>query len=100
MATAGAQFRGAGLVIGVETIPNRQALARSYGADEIVDFMKEDVVVQVMELTSGAGVHTVIEALGASADHLLKGFCRCSTSTRISARSDLTAATRLWTTSD
>ncbi|MBO0887299.1 MAG: NAD(P)-dependent alcohol dehydrogenase [Acidimicrobiales bacterium] len=65
MSTAGAKLRGAGLIIGVESVPNRQALARSYGADEIVDFAKEDVVERVMELTDGEGVDTAIEALGA-----------------------------------
>jgi threonine dehydrogenase-like Zn-dependent dehydrogenase len=65
MATAGAKLRGAGLVIGVESVPSRQALARSFGADEIVDFTKEDVVDRVLELTGGEGVDTAIEALGA-----------------------------------
>ncbi|MFG3529972.1 NAD(P)-dependent alcohol dehydrogenase [Streptomyces sp. NPDC047917] len=65
MATAGAGLRGAGLVIGVESVPSRQKLARMYGADEIVDFSKEDVVERVLELTRGEGVDTAIEALGA-----------------------------------
>jgi threonine dehydrogenase-like Zn-dependent dehydrogenase len=65
MATAGAKLRGAGLVIGVESVPSRQKLAQMYGADEIVDFTKEDVVDRVMELTDGEGVDTAIEALGA-----------------------------------
>ena len=38
MATVGAKLRGAGLIIGVETVPKRQELARQYGADVIVDF--------------------------------------------------------------
>jgi isopropanol dehydrogenase (NADP+) len=38
MAAAGAKLRGAGLVIGVESVPGRQNLARTHGADEIVDF--------------------------------------------------------------
>src|SRR6516162_464299 len=67
MATAGARLRGAGLVIGVESVPSRQKLARVYGADEIVDFSREDVVERVMELTGGEGVDTAIEALGADA---------------------------------
>ncbi|MBA9002996.1 NAD(P)-dependent alcohol dehydrogenase [Thermomonospora cellulosilytica] len=66
MATAGAKLRGAGLVIGVESVPSRQELARAYGADEIVDFTKEDVVERVLELTQGQGVDTAIEALGAN----------------------------------
>jgi isopropanol dehydrogenase (NADP+) len=65
MATAGAKLRGAGLVIGVEAVPRRQELARSYGADEIVDFTTEDVVERIMDLTGGKGVDTAIEALGA-----------------------------------
>lgn len=65
MATAGAKLRGAGLVIGVESVPARQALARRYGAGEIIDFTSEDVVERVLELTGGEGVDTAIEALGA-----------------------------------
>lgn len=65
MSTVGARLQGAGLVIGVESVPSRQKLARIYGADEIVDFTKEDVVDRVMELTDGDGVDTAIEALGA-----------------------------------
>lgn len=67
MATAGARLRGAGLIIGVESVPSRQKLARAYGADEIVDFTQEDVVSRVLELTGGDGVDTAIEALGADA---------------------------------
>ncbi|MBP2324596.1 threonine dehydrogenase-like Zn-dependent dehydrogenase [Kibdelosporangium banguiense] len=65
MATAGAKLRGAGLIIGVESVPNRQVLARTYGVDAIVDFTKEDVVDRILDLTRGEGVDTAIEALGA-----------------------------------
>jgi threonine dehydrogenase-like Zn-dependent dehydrogenase len=65
MATVGAKLRGAGLIIGVETVPRRQDLARQYGADVIVDFAKEDVVERILALTNGIGVDTAIEALGA-----------------------------------
>jgi threonine dehydrogenase-like Zn-dependent dehydrogenase len=65
MATAGAKLRGAALIIGVEAVPRRQELARTYGADEIVDFSKEDVVQRILDLTDGQGVDTAIEALGA-----------------------------------
>jgi threonine dehydrogenase-like Zn-dependent dehydrogenase len=67
MATAGARLRGAGLIIGVETVDRRQRLARDYGADEIVDFAEEDPVERILELTGGEGVDTAIEALGAEA---------------------------------
>jgi threonine dehydrogenase-like Zn-dependent dehydrogenase len=65
MATAGAKLRGAALIIGIESVPNRQTLAHLYGADEVVDFSKEDVVDRVIDLTGGEGVDTAIEALGA-----------------------------------
>jgi threonine dehydrogenase-like Zn-dependent dehydrogenase len=65
MGTAGARLRGAGLIIGVESVPSRQKLAQMYGADEIVDFTKVDVVERVLEITGGQGVDTAVEALGA-----------------------------------
>jgi len=65
MATAGAKLLGAGLIIAVESVPSRQKLARAYGADQIVDFTREDVVTRILELTGGEGVDTAIEALGA-----------------------------------
>lgn len=66
MAIAGARLRGAGLIIGVETVPKRQELARHYGADVIVDFRKEDPVQRIAALTKQSGVDTAIEALGAA----------------------------------
>jgi len=65
MATAGARLLGAGLIIAVDSVPSRHKLALAYGADEIVDFSREDVVARVLELTDGEGVDTAIEALGA-----------------------------------
>ncbi|MFF0079087.1 NAD(P)-dependent alcohol dehydrogenase [Streptomyces canus] len=67
MATVGARLCGAGLVIGVESVAERQKLAHTYGADEIVDFTREDVTQRILELTRGQGVDTAIEALGANA---------------------------------
>jgi threonine dehydrogenase-like Zn-dependent dehydrogenase len=64
MAAAGAKLRGAGLVIGVESVANRQKLGLTYGVDEIVDFAREDVVERILKLTSGEGVDTAVEALG------------------------------------
>jgi len=64
MATAGARLRGAGLIIGVESVPKRQELARHYGADVIVDFSKVDPVAAILEITGGKGVDGAIEALG------------------------------------
>jgi isopropanol dehydrogenase (NADP+) len=64
MSVAGARLLGAGLIIGVDSVARRKELARSYGADVIVDFEKEDAVARIMELTGGEGVDSAIEALG------------------------------------
>ncbi|PIE61012.1 MAG: alcohol dehydrogenase [Desulfobacterales bacterium] len=64
MATAGAKLLGAGLIIGVECVPERQKLSRQFGADEIVDFTKVDTIEEIMRLTDGEGVDSAIEALG------------------------------------
>ena len=64
MATTFARLLGAGLVIGVESVPARQDLARRFGADEIVDFTKGDAVEAILKLTSGRGVDSSIEAIG------------------------------------
>ncbi len=57
-------MRGAGLVIGIDSVPKRQKLARIYGADAIVDHTGEDATDRSMELTNGEGVYSAIEALG------------------------------------
>lgn len=66
MSVAGARLQGAGLVIGVDSIPGRNELARRYGADLIVDHSKEDPVAKIMDLTGGHGVDSAIEALGSA----------------------------------
>jgi threonine dehydrogenase-like Zn-dependent dehydrogenase len=66
MATKGAALQGAGRIIAIETEPNRQELARKYGADEIIDFAEGDPVEQIMHLTDDEGVDAAIEALGQS----------------------------------
>lgn len=63
-ATIGAHRLGAGRIIAVESRPERQALAKQFGADDIVDFTRGDPVEQVMDLTGGAGVDAAIEAFG------------------------------------
>lgn len=65
MAIAGARLRGAGLVIGVESIAKRQELGRLYGADIIIDHSKSDAVREILRLTGEQGVDAAIEALGA-----------------------------------
>jgi threonine dehydrogenase-like Zn-dependent dehydrogenase len=67
MATAGARLLGAGMIFAVESIPNRQELARRFGADVIVDFTKVNTVEFILEQTCNEGVDAAIEAFGASA---------------------------------
>ena len=64
MATKGASLQGAGQIIAVETVDKRKELARTYGADEVVDFQESDPVEAIMERTGGEGVDAAIEALG------------------------------------
>ena len=77
MATVGARLRGAGLVIGVESMPNRIALAKKYGCDVIVDFTKEDPIETILKITGGKGVDSAIESLGSA-----KTFAACVSVTR------------------
>jgi threonine dehydrogenase-like Zn-dependent dehydrogenase len=66
MAIAGARLLGAGLVIAIESMPRRQELARHFGADVVLDYLKVDPIVEIMKLTKD-GVDSAIEALGAEA---------------------------------
>jgi len=63
-ATIGARLLGAGLIIAVESKPERQRIAKRFGADVIVDFTGADPVEQILELTDGQGVDAAIEAFG------------------------------------
>ncbi|MCC5797571.1 MAG: NAD(P)-dependent alcohol dehydrogenase [Methylophaga sp.] len=63
-ATAGARLRGASLIIAVDGVDERLAMAKQMGADITLDFRKDDVVAEIMKLTGGRGVDASIEALG------------------------------------
>jgi threonine dehydrogenase-like Zn-dependent dehydrogenase len=63
-ATIGAGLLGAGLIIAVESKPERKKLAEQYGADVVVDFTEGDPVDQILALTGGVGVDAAIEAFG------------------------------------
>lgn len=77
MATVGARLCGAGLVIGVESKPDRAAMARKFGADLIIDYTQEDPVEAIRKATGGEGVDTAIEALGSP-----RTFAACVSATR------------------
>lgn len=64
MATAGARLLGAGLIIAVESVPERKKLAKHFGADYVLDFNEVDVIEEINKLTDGQGVDSSIEALG------------------------------------
>jgi len=67
MATVGARLLGAGLVIAVESIPKRKALAKHFGADVVIDFTEQDPAEEIRALTGGRGVDSSVEALGSQA---------------------------------
>ena len=64
-ATAGARALGAGLIIGVESIPERVAMSKRMGADVVVDPAR--AVQEIMALTGNRGVDIAVEALGKQA---------------------------------
>ncbi|MDP2698302.1 NAD(P)-dependent alcohol dehydrogenase [Thalassospira sp.] len=66
-AVAGAKLMGATTIIGVDTVPERMAIAKKMGADHVIDFKKSDPVEEIMRLTDGRGVDVAIEALGTQA---------------------------------
>jgi len=63
-ATAGARLMGATTIIGVESLPERAAIARAMGADHVIDFSRFDPIDEIMRITDGRGVDVAIEALG------------------------------------
>jgi threonine dehydrogenase-like Zn-dependent dehydrogenase len=63
-ATVGARLRGASLIVGVDPVERRRAIARDFGATCTIDPAHEDVVQRLKHLTGGRGVDVAIEALG------------------------------------
>ncbi len=51
-------------VIGTAGGPEKVALARQNGCDEVIDLKREDLVARVKELTGGAGVRAVFDSIG------------------------------------
>lgn len=51
-------------VIGTTSSPEKAALARSMGCDEVINYTKEDVAARVRELTDGKGVPVVYDGVG------------------------------------
>ncbi|MDW7668364.1 MAG: zinc-binding dehydrogenase [Bacillota bacterium] len=64
MAVASAKLKGAGRIIAVGTRPNCVDLAKEYGATDIINYKKGDVIEQFMKLTNNNGVNAAIIAGG------------------------------------
>ena len=64
MAVAGAALRGAAHLYAVGSRPDCAALAREYGATDIINYREGDIVEQIMALTHGKGVDRVVVAGG------------------------------------
>ncbi len=64
MAVLAAKQLGAERIIAMSRHANRQALAREFGATDIVEERGEEGIARIKELTNGLGAHSVIEAVG------------------------------------
>ncbi|MCX4580717.1 zinc-dependent alcohol dehydrogenase family protein [Streptomyces sp. NBC_01571] len=64
MAILAAKHLGAERIIAMSRHPERQKLARYYGATDIVEERGDEGVAKIKELTGGLGAHSVVEAVG------------------------------------
>jgi threonine dehydrogenase-like Zn-dependent dehydrogenase len=64
MGVLAAKQLGAERIIAMSRHPERQELARFYGATDVVEERGDDGVARIKELTNGLGAHSVIEAVG------------------------------------
>jgi len=64
MSVLAARELGAERIIAMSRHPERQALARHYGATDVVEERGDAGVARVKELTNGLGAHGVVEAVG------------------------------------
>lgn len=70
-----AKIMGAERIIAIETVPERIALAKKFGATDIIDFAEEDVYERIKEISKGEGADSVIDCVGmeASGGHGIGG---------------------------
>jgi len=64
MGVLAAKQLGAERIVAMSRHPERQELARFYGATDIVEERGDEGVARIRELTNGLGAHSVIEAVG------------------------------------
>lgn len=63
-ATMGARLRGCGLIVGVDTIPERLEVSKRLGANVVINAKEEDPVGRIVALTGNQGVDIAVEAVG------------------------------------
>ena len=64
LAILAAKHLGATRIIAMSRHPERQALAKTFGATDIVEERGEEGVAKIKELTGGYGAHSTVEAVG------------------------------------
>ena len=64
LAVLAAKHLGADRIIAMSRHPARQAIAREFGATDIVDERGDEGVTRIRELTNGLGADSVVEAVG------------------------------------
>lgn len=69
-----ARLLGAGRVIATTSTAAKAAKARELGADDVVDYVREDFVARVREITGRAGVDVVVDHVGRAT---LPGSLKC-----------------------
>ncbi len=63
-ATAAARALGCGLIIAVDTLPERLEMSRKLGANVVINAKEKDPVAEIMALTNNEGVDVAVEAVG------------------------------------
>jgi alcohol dehydrogenase len=66
-ATAGARARGCGLIIAVDTVPERLEMSKKFGANVTINPKEEEPVGKILSLTGNSGVDVAVEAVGTQA---------------------------------
>jgi alcohol dehydrogenase len=63
-AVLGANLLGASRIIALSRNPARQAVAKEFGATDVVEARGDEAVAEVLRLTNGAGVDAALECVG------------------------------------
>ena len=66
-AIVSAAVKGAETIIVIETVPERQSLARVAGATHVIDPSKEDVLARLKDITAGEGPDAAVDCVGMEA---------------------------------